>query len=145
MPPLKHVKTAFPAVYKTYWFDTPGHRQRCGGFGEGFGKPKSSIFALFSMFFRSIFRATFWKAKKSKKIAQQRTNTTLFGSARRNARPPGERKREGGEALRCRRYRTVLGYSQDQALILKYDGVSSTPCTTYGGRRSASRDPPGRI
>ena len=30
--PLKHVKTAFPAVYKAYWFDTPGHRQRCGGF-----------------------------------------------------------------------------------------------------------------
>ena len=31
-PPLKHVKTAFPAVYKTYCFDTPGHRERCGGF-----------------------------------------------------------------------------------------------------------------
>ena len=25
------------------------------GFGEGFGKPKSSIFAFFSMFFRSFF------------------------------------------------------------------------------------------
>ena len=29
--PLKHVKTAFTAVYKTYCSDTPGHRQRCGG------------------------------------------------------------------------------------------------------------------
>ena len=40
-----------------------------GGFGEGFGRPKSLIFAYFSMFFRSIFRTAFWKAKKSKKKA----------------------------------------------------------------------------
>ena len=31
-PPLKHVRTACNAVYKTYWFDTPGHRERRGGF-----------------------------------------------------------------------------------------------------------------
>ena len=29
------------------------------GFWEGFGRPKSLIFAFFSMFFRSKFRATF--------------------------------------------------------------------------------------
>ena len=35
------------------------------GFWEGFGRPKISIFACFSMFFRSKFWKTFWKAKKS--------------------------------------------------------------------------------
>ena len=42
-----------------------------GRFWEGCGEPKSLIFAFFSMFFRGIFQATFWKAQKSKKIAQQ--------------------------------------------------------------------------
>ena len=32
------------------------------GFWEGFGSSKSSIFALFSIFFRSIFLTTFGKA-----------------------------------------------------------------------------------
>ena len=41
------------------------------GFWEGFGRPKSSIFALFSMFFRSKFWKTFWKGKKSKKMANK--------------------------------------------------------------------------
>ena len=42
-----HEKTLF------FWtFDLNGF---WGGFGKGFGRPKSSIFALFSMFFRSRF------------------------------------------------------------------------------------------
>ena len=39
--------------------------------------------------------------------------------ARRNARPPGERKREGSESLRCRRYRKKLGEAE-LARILKF-------------------------
>ena len=52
-----------------------------GGFWGGFGKPKSLIFALFSMFFRSIFLTIFLKAKKSKKRAQQRSMGLILGRA----------------------------------------------------------------
>ena len=41
------------------------------GFWEGFGRPKSSIFTLFSMFFRSRFRSTLGKGKNSTQEAQQ--------------------------------------------------------------------------
>ena len=40
------------------------------GFWEGFDRPKPLIFAFFSAFFRSKFSMIFWKAKKSKKLAQ---------------------------------------------------------------------------
>ena len=39
------------------------------GFWKGFGKPKSSIFAFFSLFFRCKFWSATWKGNKSKKIA----------------------------------------------------------------------------
>ena len=42
-----------------------------GGFWGGFGKPKSLIFALFSIFFRSIFLTIFWKAQNRKKRPQK--------------------------------------------------------------------------
>ena len=42
-----------------------------GGFWEGFGKPKSSIFALFSSFFRCKIWSAIWKGKKSKKNSFQ--------------------------------------------------------------------------
>ena len=41
------------------------------GFWEGFGRPKSSIFALFSMFFRSRFWSALGKSQKSTQEAQQ--------------------------------------------------------------------------
>ena len=69
-----------------------------GGFWGGFGKPKSLIFALFSIFFRSIFLTIFLKAKKSKKKRPTEERTTHFGTGLRNERPLGERKREGGQA-----------------------------------------------
>ena len=48
-----------------------------GGFWEGFGRPKSSIFALFSQFFRcKILNAT-WKGKKSKKRANKRPGSNF--------------------------------------------------------------------
>ena len=113
-----------------------------GGFWEGFGKPASSIFACFSMFFRSIFQATLWKAKKSKKIAQQENVGRFLGRPGGMRVLRGREKERGGEGQRCRRYRKVLGYSQDEALIMKLKFRSSTPCTTYGGRRNAPRIPP---
>ena len=63
-----------------------------GGFWEGFGRPKSSIFAFFPMFFRCRFSSAVGKAKKSTKMGQQDTesaNLTLGSGAR---DPPGERK-----------------------------------------------------
>ena len=51
------------------------------GFLEGFGRPKSSIFALFSSFFRNKFERIFWKAKKSKKMAKKEADTEFWGRA----------------------------------------------------------------
>ena len=42
-----------------------------GGFWEGFGRPKSLIFAFFSMFFRYHFSSAVRKAKKSTKNAKK--------------------------------------------------------------------------
>ena len=42
-----------------------------GGFWEGFGRPKTSIFALFWMFFRCHFLSAVRKAKKSTKNAKK--------------------------------------------------------------------------
>ena len=39
-----------------------------GRFWEGFGRPKSFIFALFSLFFQCKIWSVIWKGKKSKKI-----------------------------------------------------------------------------
>ena len=40
--PLRLLKQVFSAVDKAYWFDTPGHRKRCGGLFGGLGLPKGS-------------------------------------------------------------------------------------------------------
>ena len=69
-----------------------------GGFWGGFGEPKSLIFALFSMFFRSFFLTIFWKAKKSQKKAPKSRMIPIFGTGLRNERALGERKKEGGKA-----------------------------------------------
>ena len=68
-------------------------------FWVGFGDPKPWVLALFAMFFRSIFPTAFWKAKKSKKNAQHSRILLILGPALQNARPLGERKREGGRSL----------------------------------------------
>ena len=61
------------------------------GFWDGFGRPKSLIFAFFSYFFDLNFNRFFWKAKKSKKIASKEDEVVILGPARRNVRGPGER------------------------------------------------------
>ena len=61
------------------------------GFWEGFGKPITSIFAFFSLFFRSKFWKTFWKGKKSKTNGQQDDEGPILRPGRRNVRGPGER------------------------------------------------------
>ena len=48
-----------------------------GGFWEGFGRPKSLIFAFFSMFFRCRFSSAVGKAKKPRKNAKK-TNFSAF-------------------------------------------------------------------
>ena len=53
-----------------------------GGFWEGFGRPTSSIFALFSMFFRCHFSSALRKAKKLGKNAKKQSFPLFgFGSA----------------------------------------------------------------
>ena len=113
------------------------------GFWEGFGRPKSSIFAFFSSFFRSIFQATFWKAKKSKKIAPRSRIPFIWGRPGGMRGLRGREKERGGEGQRCRRYKKQAGYRRILGKTLKFE--FSTPCTTFGGRRIASRIPPGHI
>ena len=53
------------------------------------------IFALFSMFFRSRFRSTLGKGKKSTQEAQQDADGGFLPLDSGGPPPPGERKREG--------------------------------------------------
>ena len=69
------------------------------GFWEGFGRPKSSIFALFSQFFRcKILNAT-WKGKKSTQEVQQDADDGFLPLDSGGPPPAGERKREGLQDL----------------------------------------------
>ena len=66
-----------------------------GGFWEGFGRPKSSIFALFSMFFRCHFSSAVRKSKKPTKMGQQDTESDFLELGSGDPQAPGERKRIG--------------------------------------------------
>ena len=63
-----------------------------GGFWEGFGKPKSSIFALFSMFFRCHFSSAVRKAKKTTKMGQQDAESNFLTLGSGDPQAGGERK-----------------------------------------------------
>ena len=70
-----------------------------GGFWEGFGRPKSMIFALFSMFFRCKIWIATWKGKKSKKKATKQQISASWRRVGGGPQAPGERKREGSKSL----------------------------------------------
>ena len=63
-----------------------------GGFGQGFGRPKSLIFALFSMFFRCHFTGAVGKAKKTTKMSQQDAESDFLEPGSGDPQAPGERK-----------------------------------------------------
>ena len=63
-----------------------------GGFWEGFGRPKSLIFALFSMFFRCLFSSAVRKAKKSTKNAKKPNFSAFWRRVCGGPQAPGERK-----------------------------------------------------
>ena len=98
----------------------------------GFWKARNLDFRMFFDVFSKQTSKCVLEAKKVEKKRPPGDRRKFFGSAWRNARPSGERKREGSEALRCRRYRKELGEAE-LAKILQFR--SSTPCTTFGGRR----------
>ena len=106
-------------------------------FWEGLGRVLGGRNPRFSLFFRCFFEVffdqRFGKQKNREKPPNIGTLTDFWvGEAECAACWGG--KWEGGEGLRCRRYWQKLGDSQDQALMQKYDGVFSTPCTpTVGG------------
>ena len=62
------------------------------GFGKGFGRPKSLIFALFSMFFRCHFTGAVGKAKKTTKMSQQDAESDFLELGSGDPQAPGERK-----------------------------------------------------
>ena len=63
-----------------------------GGFWEGFGRPKSLIFALFSMFFRCHFTGAVGKAKKTTKMSQQDAESANLTLGSGDPQAAGERK-----------------------------------------------------
>ena len=85
-----------------------------GRFWEGFGNPKFLIFALFSMFFRSRFRSTLGKGKKSTQEAQQDGDGAFLPLDSGGPPPPGERQREGIKNLGLH---NELGLSDSRAVM----------------------------
>ena len=66
-----------------------------GGFGEGFGRPKTMIFALFSVFFRSHFGSAFRRRQKSAQVGPEDAESANLDLDSGGGKAPGERKREG--------------------------------------------------
>ena len=114
-----------------------------GGFGEGLGSPKLSIFLFFRCFFEAFFEQRFGKQKNREKSPNIGPLTDFWvGEAECAACWGGNW--EGGEGLRCRRYWQKAGDSQDQALMQKLKFWSSTLCppSVGGGTLRAFRRPP---
>ena len=66
------------------------------GFWEGFGRPKSLIFAFFSSFFRCKILIATWKGKKSKKKATKNFFPFFSCNFRGMCGPGGKDYRMGG-------------------------------------------------
>ena len=103
-------------------------------FWEGFGKPKSSIFALFSMFFRCHFSSALRKAKKSRKNAKKSNFSAFWRRVCGGPQAGGERKGKGKKHFRsncakeCRDWPAVIRQSQ-------LEMCSTRRWHTFGGRR----------
>ena len=91
-----------------------------GSFLGGFWEAKILDFRTFCVTFSMLFSNNVLKARKIEKKQPTEDRRTIFGSDLRNARPAGERIREGSEASRDRRYRKRAGASR---------------LHTFGGRR----------
>ena len=69
--------------------------QNLEAFWDGFGRPKSLIFAIFAMFFRCYFSTTVRKGKKSSQEAGQDGSCGILNLDSGHPQAPGERFREG--------------------------------------------------
>ena len=65
---------------------------------EGFGEAQILDFRIFFDVFSKHFSNNFLEGQKIAKKGPTKPQAHFFGTALRNARPPGERKREGGKA-----------------------------------------------
>ena len=109
---------------------------------EGFWEAKILDFRIFFDVFSKHFSNNFLEAQKIKKNSPTTSNSTHFGTALRNARPPGREKERGPKPQEI----GYLGRSLEKAEFGRnLEFGSGTPCTTFGGRRNASRIPPGQI
>ena len=77
---------------KLHVFGDVDFKRIWGGFWEGFGRPKSSIFALFSMFFRCYFSSALRKGKKLRKNAKKPNFSAFWRRVCGGPQAPGERK-----------------------------------------------------
>ena len=78
----------------------------------GVWEAKIVDFRTFFNVFSKLFLNNVLEGQKVDKNSLLGKVSGHFGSARRNARPAGERKREGSEASGGRRYRKELGESR---------------------------------
>ena len=118
-----------------------------GGFWEGFGRPKSWIFDVFSNFFRCKNLSATWKGQKSKKQGNKSDHPLIIPSVWRSVRPWGEGKRMGGRQLGMH-----LGMNPWPAILAmllemqfwNLDLVSGTLGIPSGGGGCAVHNPPHR-
>ena len=111
----------------------------------GFWEAKILDFRTFFIIFSMLILKSVSEEQKISTRGPKKVDDGNLGLDSGGPQAPGERKREGSEALRCRRYRKKLGEAE-LARILKL--WSSTPCTpSVGGgalraiRRAVSRWP----
>ena len=108
-----------------FWLDFEGVWGR-------FWEVKIRYFLIFFDVFSKQISNNILEDQKIEKKRPKKPSGTHFGSKARNDRPPGERKREGSRSLRTKSSRKEL---EDSIISKNLKYVSSTPCTTYGGRR----------
>ena len=108
-----------------------------GRFWKGFRRPKSLIFTLFSMFFRSHFWSTLGKGKKSTQEAQQDGSCAFLPLDSGGPGSAGERQREGiknlglHNELSLSNSRSVMGKWVSESDLFMIQHASHT----FGGRR----------
>ena len=98
---LRHRVFRAKIAEKSHVFWTLDFDRVLGGFREGFGRPKSSIFALFSMFFRCHFSSAVRKAKKSTRNPKKPNFSAFWRRVGGVRGAPGERFREGYKNIRA--------------------------------------------
>ena len=94
-----HGSKCNPLMPKVLALTRLGTDERCGGFWDDFGRPKSSIFLFFSMFFSKHFSNSVLEGEKIEKKPAKTKRHGFWAGPAECAEPGGERE---GEIRRSR-------------------------------------------